>query len=70
MAARSRRKANPEGKMSLGQHLVELLLADFLRRRSTERIFPRLANPLAPIVDDRDEGALAGTVADEPFRAA
>ncbi|MES1212394.1 MAG: twin-arginine translocase subunit TatC, partial [Leifsonia sp.] len=24
MAVRSRRKSNPEGKMSLGQHLVEL----------------------------------------------
>ncbi len=54
----------------LREDLVELLLADFLGGRVAEGVFPRLPDPLAPVIDNRDEGPPARAVADESFRAA
>ena len=57
-------------RVPLREHLVELLLADFLGGRRAEGILAGLAHPLAPIIQDRYERAPAGTIADKPFGAA
>ena len=47
------------------QHLVELGLGNLLHRRVAEGILALLLQPVAPVGQDRPEGAAAGAVADE-----
>src|SRR6185437_4745233 len=49
------------------QDLLQLLLAEFVRRRVAERIAPQALKALAPVGQNLGEGALAGAVADEAF---
>src|SRR6185436_1651314 len=53
-----------------GERGVELLLLELFRRRVTEGIGADAAHPLAPVVEQRGEGALAGAIADEALGVA
>ncbi len=50
--------------------LSSCFLLIVLRRRIAERIVAGLAQPLAPVVEDRLERALAGAIADKAFGGA
>jgi hypothetical protein len=49
------------------QHGVEHLLADVLGRLLAERILARLAQGLAPLVENVAEGGFAGAIAEKPL---
>ncbi len=51
-------------------HFIKLLFADLRGRRIAERVITSLADALAPVIDNRHEGALTGAVADKSFGAA
>ena len=57
--------------VAVGQQRVELLARDVLGRRVAQRVvLGAVADALAPVVQQRLEGAAAGTVAEEALRRA
>ncbi len=57
-------------RVALDEELVELLLRDLAARRLAERVLADLPQALAPILEDRPEGAVARAVADEALLVA
>jgi len=52
-------------RISVSEQLVQLVLADLIAGRVTERIFTDLAHTLAPVVENGSKRAIAGAVTDE-----
>jgi hypothetical protein len=51
--------------IAVAKQLIQLLLADLFAGRIAEWILAHLADPFAPVVEDRLKCALAGTIADK-----